>query len=205
MLRQGQTRLPLIILTALFVNVFLFTMIELMVGSKRVRLTETSDFNIANFIRMQEQSREVRSRREPDAPQKPQQEMQQDLQRLSETSTGGSIGFSVDMPEIDIDLGGGIQIARELTPMVRIPPEYPIIARQRQIGGFVDLRFTVTETGSVADPEVLRASPAGVFERAARRAVLRWKYQPQMVDGKPVAVVTYTRIIFEMLPEDHDR
>ncbi len=104
--------------------------------------------------------------------------------------------------EIEVDFGGTIAMARELTPLVRFPPEYPMIAVRNNIEGYVLLRFVVTETGAVADPEVLRAEPPGVFDRAAMRAVLRWKYQPQIVDGKPTSVITYTRVAFQMvMPE----
>jgi protein TonB len=30
------------------------------------------------------------------------------------------------------------------------------------------------------------ADPPNVFDRAATRAVLKWKYKPKMVDSKPV-------------------
>nr|MDJ0699319.1 energy transducer TonB [Woeseiaceae bacterium] len=142
----------------------------------------------------------VRSRRDPKAPEKPQQEMQQDLHKLQASSSGGMSSLDVDIPDIDLDLdlGGSIAIARELTPLVRIPADYPISALSKEIEGWVLVRFTVTETGSVADPEILRSEPPGVFDRSAKRAVLKWKYQPQIVDGKPAAVVTYTRLRFEM-------
>ena len=198
------TRFPLIVLAAVLVNIIMFTAIEYMVGNNRIRLTDTTDFDISNFIRVAEQSREVRSRRDPLAPEKPANEMQQDLQRLSDMArTGGVAGLDVSMPDIDLDVnvGGTIQIARELTPLVRIPPEYPMSALGRRLEGYVILRFTVTETGSVADPEVLRSEPAGVFDRAASRAVLRWKYQPQIVDGKPTSVISFTRINFELAEE----
>ncbi|MEO0996705.1 MAG: energy transducer TonB, partial [Pseudomonadota bacterium] len=113
---------------------------------------------------------------------------------------GGIGGLSVAMPDIDIevDTGGAIQIARELTPLVRVPAVYPHSALMKGTEGYVTLRFTVTETGSVADPEVIAAEPAGVFERAAIRAVLRWKYQPQLANGTPISVVSRARIRFEM-------
>lgn len=202
---NASSRLSLIVLAAMLVNVLMFTAIEYMVGNRRIRLTDTTDFDISNFIRVQEQSRDVRSRRDPQAPQKPANEMQQDLQRLSDLArTGGVSGLDVSMPDInlEIDVGGTIQIARELTPLVRIPPEYPMSARGKRVEGYVILRFTVTESGSVADPEVLRSDPPGIFDRAASRAVLRWKYQPQIVDGKPTSVVSFTRINFEMADEE---
>jgi len=189
-----------IVLTALLVNALMFTAIRYMVINRQIRLADSSQFDLANFIRVQEQSREIRSRRDPKAPEKPKAEQQQDLSRLAEASKGGVGGLSVDMPEIDIDIdvGGGISLARELTPLVRFPPEYPLKALQDRLEGYVLLRFVVTETGAVADPEVLRSVPAGIFDRAAIRSVLRWKYQPQLVDGEPVSVMTYTRIVFRM-------
>ena len=189
-----------VVLAALLVNALMFTAIRYMVINRQLRLADTSQFDLANFIRVQEQSRDVRSRRDPKAPEKPKAEQQQDLSRLAEASKGGVGGLAVDMPdiEVDIDVGGGIALARELTPLVRFPPEYPLKARQDRVEGYVLLRFVVTETGAVADPEVLRAVPPGIFDRAAIRSVLRWKYQPQLVDGEPVSVMTYTRIVFRM-------
>lgn len=194
-----------IVLSALMINAILFTAIRYMVINRQMRLAETSQFDLANFIRMQDQSREVRSRRDPQAPQKPKAEQQRDLSRLAQASTAGGLGgMSIDMPsiDIDIDVGGGIALARELTPLVRFLPEYPMAAASNGIQGYVLLRFTVTETGTVADPEVLRSEPPNIFDRAAMRSVLRWKYQPQMVDGQPTSVVTYTRVTFNLLEEE---
>ena len=201
--RPNPSKLPLVIIAALVINVGMFTAIEYMVGKNQIRLTDVAEFDISNFIRVAEQSRPVSSRRDAKAPQKPQQEMQQDLSKLSSsTSTIGDVSFNVEMPDIEIDMGGNIHIARELTPLVRIPADYPISALTKRIEGFVEMRFTVTETGAVANPEVLRASQPGIFDRAARRAVLKWKYQPQMVDGKPTAVITYTRLVFQLLDDE---
>ena len=195
-MQLASARLPIIIIVALAVNVLMFTMIELMVGMKRIRLTDANNVDIANFIRMAEQSREVRSRRDPKAPEKPPQDMQQDLRRLNAANSSNLSGMSIDLPDIDIDIGvgGDIAIARELTPLVRVPAEYPMNALAKGVEGYVVLRFIVTESGTVRDPEVLRSEPEGVFDRAALRAVLRFKYQPQFVDGVPVEVTTYTRL-----------
>lgn len=195
-------RIPAVLLIAFLINAFIFGVIQYMVGNPRIRLTDAQEFDIANFIRMQEQSREVRSRRDPKAPEKPQQEQQQQLRQLARASGGNISDLAVDIPDLEIDIGldigGDIQIARELIPLVRIPPEFPQRAAARGVEGYVILRFTVTETGSVADPEVLRANPPGFFELAAKRAVMRWKYQPQIRNGKPTRVLTLTRITFQL-------
>jgi protein TonB len=194
-------RYPIKILGAVVINLLLFTAIQLMVINRQMSLTDKNEFDIASFIRMQEQSREVRSRRDPKAPQKPKAEAQQDVKRLTAVAKSGTVsGLNVSMPEIDIDIevGGEIQIARELTPLVRIPPEYPHSALLNETEGYVILMFTVTETGSVADPEIIASEPPGTFDRAAIKSVLRWKYQPQLANGKPISVVTKTRIRFSM-------
>ena len=204
MTRGSAQKLATVVLAALLINAAMFTAIRYMVINRQIRLADTSQFDLANFIRMQEQSRDVRSRRDPKAPEKPEAEQQRDLSRLADASRGAGVGsMSVDMPDIDIDIdvGGGISLARELTPLVRFPPDYPMAAMNNKIEGYVLLRFTVTETGTVADPEVLRSEPPGIFDRSARRAVMRWKYQPQLANGEPVSVVTYTRLVFKMLEE----
>ncbi len=82
--------------------------------------------------------------------------------------------------------GGGSTDA-ELVPLVKIAPRYPRRAALAGKEGWVKLEFTVTETGTVKDVTVLEASPKGYFERAAKRAILKWKFKPRVVDGKPVA------------------
>lgn len=199
-------RLPVIVIAAFLINALIFSAIQYMVGNPRLRLDEATNFDIANFIRMTEQSREVRSRRDPTAPEKPQQEEQQQIRQLAQASSGNLSGLAVDIPDVDLDLGldfgSDIAIARELIPLVRIPAEYPQRALMRGVEGYVILRFVVTETGSVVDPEILRSEPPGMFDGSAKRAVVRWKYQPQIRDGKPTRVVSMTKIIFALIKED---
>jgi protein TonB len=38
----------------------------------------------------------------------------------------------------------------------------------------------------VRNPGVLRAEPRSIFDQAALQAVRGWKYNPKIVDGKPV-------------------
>jgi len=73
---------------------------------------------------------------------------------------------------------------REPLPLVRVEPEYPPQARQRKVEGWVQVRFTISTAGSVKDAVVVKSSHA-MFERNAIQAVNKWKYQPQLVGGKP--------------------
>jgi protein TonB len=194
-------RVPTAILAAVAINIVLFSIIQYMVGSPRLRLTDISDVDVSNFIRMQEQTHEVRSRRDPLAPQKPPVSQQRSMRQLVQSAAPGITDMQIDVPEMEIEVGvniGDIHIARELTPLVKVPPEYPQRAMSKDIEGYVVLRFVVTETGSVESPEILHAEPEGYFESAARRAVLRWKYQPQFRDGKPIRVISITRVNFAL-------
>ena len=101
----------------------------------------------------------------------------------------------------DIQMGGpaGMNVAEgDYLPIVRVAPVYPARALSRGIEGYVDMGFTVTVTGSVENPMVL-FSTSSLFERAATRAVLKFKYKPRVVDGIPVEVPgVKTRITFKI-------
>jgi TonB family protein len=88
--------------------------------------------------------------------------------------------------------------ADEYAPIVKVDPVYPARALSRGMEGYVDLAFTVTATGTVKDPIVVESSNT-VFDRAAMRAVLQYRYKPRVVDG--VAVETpdvKARVVFEL-------
>ena len=101
----------------------------------------------------------------------------------------------------DTNIGGpgGMNIAEgDYLPIVRVAPVYPARALSRGLEGYVDLSFTVTAAGTVRDPIIL-FSTSSLFERAASRAVLKFKYKPRVVDGIPVDVTDVkTRISFQI-------
>ena len=60
------------------------------------------------------------------------------------------------------------------------------------------MEFTVTKTGSVRDPFIVE-STSSLFENAALKAVLRFKYKPRIVDGDPIEVAgVQNKISFEL-------
>ncbi|NLO53369.1 MAG: energy transducer TonB [Gammaproteobacteria bacterium] len=75
----------------------------------------------------------------------------------------------------------------EVIPLNEVLPVYPDSARRRGIEGYVKLAFTITADGKVENVRVLESSPANVFERAARRAAIRWRFSPRSEDGRLVA------------------
>ncbi len=86
----------------------------------------------------------------------------------------------------------------EYLPVFRAPPVYPRRAAERGLCGWVELMYTVTAAGGTRDA-VVTSSSSKMFERAAVKAALKYKYKPRQVGGKPVDVPNVPiRIKFEM-------
>jgi TonB family protein len=66
----------------------------------------------------------------------------------------------------------------EPTAIQRFAPDYPIDAALQGLFGYVTVRYLVDEQGTVLAVDSLDSFPAKVFERAAMKAVKRWRYQP---------------------------
>jgi TonB family protein len=77
--------------------------------------------------------------------------------------------------------------ADELGRVYSVDPVYPPAALRDHVEGWVELIFTVTETGAVRDIEVVDSEPRGVFESAASKALSAWRFRPRLANGQPVA------------------
>jgi TonB family protein len=120
----------------------------------------------------------------------------------------GSIGFnSAEVSSVQHDLDAAVAQqsfmttlipASQLTVLKSVQPTYPMRAVNGKIEGWVDVEFTVAETGKVKDVSVRAASTPGVFDDAAVRAVSRWRYKPVLRDAKPVPVRSEIRVRFSL-------
>jgi len=72
-------------------------------------------------------------------------------------------------------------------PLLRIEPDYPRKAARNGKEGWVKVAFTITERGTVVDPEVLESRPRRLFNRSAMAAIRKWKFRPKVIDGAPVS------------------
>ena len=79
-----------------------------------------------------------------------------------------------------------------------VQPAYPYKAQASKTEGWVDVEFTVAESGRVKDIVVRATSNPGVFEDAAVKAVSQWRYQPVMREATAVPVRTQLRIRFSL-------
>ena len=135
----------------------------------------------------------------PPPPELPPEIPPQDMDSIDPNAPTINIAPPPMAADINVGGPGGMNIAEgDYLPIVRVAPVYPARALSRGIEGYVDMSFTVTTTGTVRDPVVL-FSTSSLFERAATRAVLKFKYKPRVVDGVPVDVPgVKTRISFQI-------
>jgi len=98
---------------------------------------------------------------------------------------------------VDVGRGGGLPIGqdRDVTPIVRVPPEYPAREAAKGIEGRVKVQFSITAIGTVRDAIVVDADPKGSFEDSALKAIARWRYNPKIESGVAVERVGLQTII----------
>jgi TonB family protein len=97
------------------------------------------------------------------------------------------------------DFGEAESVYVPAQPLDRVAPDYPARAAARGTEGWVMLSFVISATGDVLEPMIEESSGGEPFERAALRAVERWKYVPATEDGKPVEQAMVNSIIrFEL-------
>jgi len=90
------------------------------------------------------------------------------------------------------------EIDKPLTPLVQMPPSYPIRARRRKIEGWVDVQFIVNRKGRVEKLKILGAKPEGIFENSVQQTVLSWRFSSGTVNGIPERVSVRQRLRFRL-------
>ena len=75
-------------------------------------------------------------------------------------------------------------------------PEYTRMAERARFFGVVVLRLILDEDGSVGEVEVIQHLEMGLSESAVK-AARSWRYEPTLVDGRPVRVMLQEVVRFE--------
>ena len=178
----------------------LFVMQLLIVTGKQALTKPRERFNL-EFVRVKRNENlnveDIMPEKPPKPPETPPETPPQEMDNINPDAPKINVAPPAVANTQDIGGPGGMNIAEgDYLPIVRVAPVYPARALSRGLEGFVDLMFTVTTAGTVKDPVVLQ-STSSLFERAAMRAVLKFKYKPRVVDGVPVEVPgVKTRISF---------
>jgi len=184
-----------------FVTISLLFVMQLLIVTGKQALTDPRERHKLEFVRVKRNENlnvdDIVPEKPPKPPETPPETPPQDMDNINPDAPTINVAPPSVSANTDIGGPGGMNIAEgDYLPIVRVAPVYPARALSRGLEGFVDLSFTVTTTGTVKDPIVLQ-STSSLFERAAIRAVLKFKYKPRVVDGVPVEVPgVKTRISF---------
>jgi protein TonB len=92
-----------------------------------------------------------------------------------------------------IRVGGNVQNAK----LIKKPmPVYPPLAKQARITGTVRLNAIISKDGRIQDLQVASGHP--LLIPAALEAVRQWVYEPTLLNGEPVEVVTQIDVNFTL-------
>ncbi len=92
-----------------------------------------------------------------------------------------------------IRVGGQVEQAKLI---FQPKPEYPPLAKMARIQGVVRLEAIISQDGTIQDLKVLQGHP--LLVKSALEAVQRWRYQPTLLNGEPVQVVTEIDVNFTL-------
>jgi protein TonB len=173
----------------------LFWIMQALVGVEG-ELKEGGGRISVDFVRLRRDNTPEVKKREPPKREKPEQAPPPPEMNMAKAmNPGDAVGEIVPLVDTEMALeeatslgtGGGAGSDRDIVPLVRVDPEYPARALQQRIKGWVELEFTISPVGTVQDAVVIGSNPSIVFDRAALQAVRRWRYNPKMENGVPVA------------------
>lgn len=185
------------------VTLSLLFIMHLLIEFGESALSSPRDRHTLEFVRIKRNenlnTEDITPEKPPKPPKVPPDIPPQDMDNIDPNAPTINIAPPTVASNVDIGGPGVMNIAEgDYLPIVRVAPIYPARALSRGIEGYVDMSFTVTATGTVKDPIVM-FSTSSLFDRAATRAVLKFKYKPRVVDGQPVEVVgVKTRITFKI-------
>jgi protein TonB len=99
----------------------------------------------------------------------------------------------IPVPTGPISVSEGVQSAR----LIYGPkPPYPPLARAARVEGRVRMQAIIAPDGTIGSLRVTSGPPLLIV--AAKDAVSRWRYQPTLLSGKAVEVVTEIDVIFTL-------
>lgn len=131
-------------------------------------------------------------RRVPPPPPPPPKQPPKPAAPEPEQSNNVAGGISFNAPSLDMSgsvdslsgPGDGFMRDGEAAPIFRLNPKYPPQAARDGIEGWVKLSFAIDTDGSVMDIKVIDSKPKRIFNKEAKKALKKWRYKPQVIDGK---------------------
>ena len=96
-------------------------------------------------------------------------------------------------PPERVRVGGQVQAAKLAA---QPKPTYPPLARQARIQGTVRLEAVISKDGTIEELKVVSGHP--LLIQSALDAVKQWRYQPTLLNGVPVEVITTIDVNFTL-------
>ncbi len=116
------------------------------------------------------------------------------------TTSGGSLpnilgnGGNVPKPVLQtLNISQGVSHGLLIQ---KVQPVYPANARRMHVEGAVELQATIGKSGNIVTVKTLTGDT--VLARAAKEAVLQWKYKPYLLNGEPVEIQTQITVNFKL-------
>ncbi len=135
----------------------------------------------AALARKRVEERQVEQQQQRLATEQRNRELEQqrlDQQRLAAEKARTATPAPAPAPAFD---------SRQYQPLSKEAPDYPERALDKNIEGDCSVEYTVNPQGRVENPKVLDGCHP-LFIRPSLAAANTFRYQPRVVDGKPVAV-----------------
>lgn len=200
---QNMLRGAVVLLLGVLTSFGLFWVMQKLISTPG-KLDEAGKKLSIEFVRLRKDTTPEPKEREKPKKQKPEQQPPPpEMNMAKDINPGDAVGDIVPIIDTSVELAEATNLAsgggnRAAVPLVQVLPEYPERAKSQGLRGWVDVAFTITAVGTVADARVMKSSLPVIFERAALDAVRRWKYNPMVKDGVAVARPDqYARLSFE--------
>ncbi len=211
-------RFGLSAIVGVFVTLALFYLMQALIQGADSALSDDKIGNLVDFVRVRQDQDVETKKRKPKKPPPPD-EPPPDVPPQNFNVTVDKAGFSMANMDTNVIInvgGGGLGISvGDYLPIVKVQPQYPRRALSRGMTGWVIVEFTVTDKGTVEDAVVVENcgwiqnvrkegecvdNPSSVFDSAATKAALKFKYKPKVIDGEPVATAgVQNKITFELI------
>lgn len=124
---------------------------------------------------------------------------------INNSLTGGPSEFKLAAPARISALELGLpnifnagDLDHPLISVKRMPPVYPVHAKQEKIQGYVTIQFIVNTRGAVEDVTVIESNPSGIFDQSVITCVHKWLFKPGAVNGEVVNTLAQTTVNFEL-------
>jgi len=192
---------------ALLVNLLLFLVLPTLMSNPQTieDITEPIAINLIRVRQKEPPPPEKKEEPEQKPPPEPPSMLKPDLRPPSLRSLAmDDVGLKVDVSMIEGERVGvdfvydASQVDQVPMPLVPINPVYPYQAQRFSIIGHVRVGYVVDETGRASGIEVIESEPEGIFDESVRRALLRSRFRPGMVKGRPVPTKVVQTIRFDL-------